>query len=226
MELSHIERKRTELLQFILLVIIVVLGVVAYLSFRQQQGYLVPALAGVCLCACLYVIGKERYLKKLQSQLVEELLEKQRQIAQEQQKSASLEVRLRELTGLYRAISIVNSGTDPNRTFETVLRAALELVGGDCGSIMLMDEGEDHLVIVASQGLSDNVVAQTRRKVGEGVVGWVAENREPVLLTTKAHEDERFVEVVERESALAEPDRGCTQPGGDTGSVQEAVRRI
>ncbi len=202
MELSHVEKQRTELLQFILLVIIAVLGAVAYLSFQQQQGYLVPGLAGICLCACLYVIGKERHLKRLQSQLVEELLRKQREIAEEQGKSASLEERLSELTRLYRAISTVNSGTDPERTFETVLRAALELVGGDCGSIMLMEEGDDHLVIVTSQGLSDNVVAQTRRKLGEGVVGWVAANREPVLLSTKAHEDERFVGVVQRETEV------------------------
>lgn len=202
MDLSHVEKQRTELLQFILLVIIAVLGAVVFLSFKQEQGFLVPGLAGLCLCACLYVIGKERHLKILQRGLVEELVEKQREIVEEQQKTASVEERLKELTGLYRAISTVNSGTDPERTFETVLRAALELIGGDCGSIMLMEEGDDYLAIVASQGLSDNVVAQTRRKLGEGVVGWVAENREPVLLSTKAHEDERFVGVVQRETEV------------------------
>ena len=98
---------------------------------------------------------------------------------------------------MYRAISIVNSGTDPERTFETVLRAALELVGGDCGSIMLMEEGDDHLAIVAAQGLSDNVVDPDAAQAWRGSRGWVAANREPVLLSTKANEDERFVGVVE-----------------------------
>lgn len=67
---------------------------------------------------------------------------------------------------------------------------------------MLLDETGDGLVIVTSQGLSDQVVAQTRRRMGEGIVGWVARNCEPVLLTGKVGEDERFRGVIEREKDL------------------------
>jgi signal transduction protein with GAF and PtsI domain len=145
------------------------------------------------------VIGKERSLKRIQNRLVVEIVEKERQVAEEQSKSNALEQRLKELTELYRAISIVNSGMDPERTFETVLRASLELVRGNCGSIMLLDESEDFLVITASQGLSDAVVMQTRRKIGEGIAGWVAEQCEPVFLSGKVDESERFRDIVERE---------------------------
>jgi two-component system NtrC family sensor kinase len=202
MELSHVERRRTELLQFVLLVIILVLAVITYLSFKQEQGYLIPALAALCLCACLYVIGKERYLKQLQSDLVEQLLEKERQVTDEQAKSSSLEVRLKELTDLYRAISTVNSGLDPERTFDTVLRAALELVGGNRGSVMLVDEDSDFLRIVSSQGLSEAVVAQTRQEMGHGIAGWVAENGEPVLMSGSARDDERFRDALAREEEI------------------------
>jgi transcriptional regulator with GAF, ATPase, and Fis domain len=198
-ELSSVEKKRTELLQFVLLVTIMVLAVATFLSLRQEQGYLIPALTGICLCACLYVIGKERALKRLQSRLLDELFEKERQVGEEKSKSTSLKVRLKELTDLYRAISIVNSGTDHGRTFENVLRAALELVKGNCGSIMIVEETGDVLTIAASQGLSEAVVAQTRRKIGEGIAGWVAEHGEPVLLTGKVDEGERFQDIVERE---------------------------
>jgi signal transduction protein with GAF and PtsI domain len=176
-----------------------VLAVATFLSIRQEQGYILPALTGLCLCACLYVIGKERALKQLQTQLVDDIVEKERQVAEEQSKSTALEQRLKELTELYRAISIVNSGTDPERTAETVLRAALELVKGNCGSIMLLDETGDNLVIAASQGLSEAVVMQTRRKIGEGIAGWVAEQCEPVFLSGKVDEGERFRDIVERE---------------------------
>lgn len=199
MELSHVEKRRTELLQFILLVIVMVLAVITYLSFRQEQGYLVPALTGICLGACLYVIREERRLKQLQSQLFTELLEKERQVADEKARSSSLETRLKALTDLYRAISAVNSGIDAERTYDTVLRAALQLVGGNCGSVMLLEEGSDELFIASAQGLSDAVVAQTRLKMGRGVAGWVAEHCEPVLLTGAAHQDERFQDVADRE---------------------------
>jgi transcriptional regulator with GAF, ATPase, and Fis domain len=199
MELSHVEKKRTELLQFVLLVIIMVLATATYLSLMRGQGYLLPALTGLSLCACLYVVGKERRLKSLQKRLVEELIEKERLVADEQSKSASLELRLKELTELYRAISTINACTDPDRSLDTVLRAALELVGGDCGSVMLLDEGGDYLVIASSMGLGEAVVAQTRRKIGEGIAGWVAEQREPVLLVGEARENEPFRDVVNRE---------------------------
>ncbi len=202
MELSHVEKRRTELLQFVLLVIILVLAVITFLSFKQEQGYLIPALAALCLCACLYVIGKERYLKQLQSNLVDELLEKERQVTDEQARSSSLEMRLNELTGLYRAISTVNSGLDSERTFETVLRAALELVGGNRGSLMLVDEDSDRLTIVSSHGLSEAVVAQTRQELGKGIAGWVAENGEPVLMSGEAKDDERFRDALAREEEI------------------------
>jgi transcriptional regulator with GAF, ATPase, and Fis domain len=198
-ELSRVEQRRTELLQFVLLVTIMVLAVATFLSLRQEQGYLIPALTGICLCACLYVIGKERALKSLQRRLLDELVETERQVGEEQSRAASLELRLKELTELYRAISTVNSATDHERTFETVLRAALELVKGNCGSIMLLDENGDYLTIASAQGLSDAVVAQTRRKIGEGIAGWVAQHREPVLLTGIVDEQERFQDIVERE---------------------------
>lgn len=199
MELSHVEKQRTELLQFILLVIILVLAAITYLSFRQEEGYLVPTLTALCLCACLYVVGKERRLRLLQGRLIAELIEKERQVGDEKARSLSLELRLKELTDLYRAISTVNSGIDPERTFDTVLRAALELVGGDCGSIMLVDPDSEYMRIVSSRGLSDAVVAQSRRKIGTGIAGWVAEHGEPVLLTGDARQDERFLDVMERE---------------------------
>ncbi len=199
MELSHIENQRTQLLQFVLLVMIMVLGVITFLSAFQQRGYLIPALTGLCLCACLYVIAKERRLKNLQRQLVNEIVEKEKQVADEKARASSLESRLKELTDLYRAISAVNSVVDPNRTHETVLRAAIQLVGGDCGSIMLPDGGGEHLVIASAEGLSEAVVAQTRQPIGQGVAGWVAENLQPILLAGTADEDERFQDVTERE---------------------------
>ena len=202
MELSYVDKRRTELLQFVLLVIIMVLAVITYLSFRQDQGHLVPALAALCLCSCLYVIGKERHLRQLQHRLVEELIEKERQVTDEQAKSSSLEMRLTELTNLYRAISTVNSALDPERTFGTVLRAALDLVGGNRGSVMLLDDGGDRLVIVSSQGISQAIVAQTRQKVGSGVAGWVAETGEPVLMSGEAKDDERFEGTVALEEKV------------------------
>ncbi len=80
-----------------------------------------------------------------------------------------------------------------------MLRAALELVGADRGSVMLLDELDERLKIVSAQGLSQTIIAQTREKLGQGVAGWVAQERKPVLLDGDAKDDDRFEHTFEME---------------------------
>jgi len=185
MDLQSVESQRSELLLFVIALVMIFLGAIAYITFREGQGWLVPALTIVSLLACLYIIDKERRLRNLQNQLIHELID-------EQDRSASLESRLQEITALYRAISTVNAVVEPEDTFDAVLRAGLELVGADRGSIMLLDELDERLKIVSAQGLSQTIVAQTRQKLGHGVAGWVAQQREPLLLAGPAKDDDRF----------------------------------
>jgi len=185
MDLKRVESQRSELVLFVIALVMIFLGAIAYISFRQGEGLLVPALTIVSLLACLYIIDKERRLRDLQKRLIRELVD-------EQDRSASLESRLLEITALYRAISTVNSVVEPEDTFDAVLRAGLELVGADRGSVMLLDELDERLKIVSAEGLSHTIVAQTRQKLGHGVAGWVAEQREPLLLAGAARHDDRF----------------------------------
>lgn len=203
MDLKRVESQRSELLLFVIALVMIFLGAIAYISFRQGEGPLVPALTIVSLLACLYIIDKERRLRMLQRRLIRELID-------EQDRSASLESRLKELTALYRAISTVNSVLEPENTFEAVLRAALELVGADRGSVMLLDELDERLKVVSAQGLPQTVVIQTRQKLGQGVAGWVAEQRQPLLLEGEAKDDDRFeflfdIEEDELSSSISVP---------------------
>ncbi len=192
MDLKSVESQRSELLLFVVALVMIFLGAIAYISFRNGQGLLVPALTIVSLLACLYIIDKERRLRNLQKRLILELVD-------EQDRSASLESRLQEITALYRAISTVNSVVEPEDTFDAVLRAALELVGADRGSVMLLDELDERLKIVSAQGLSQTIIAQTREKLGQGVAGWVAQQCKPVLLDGDAKDDDRFEHTFEIE---------------------------
>jgi signal transduction histidine kinase len=49
-------------------------------------------------------------------------------------------------------------------------------------SVMLFDEGRDRLYIAAARGISDEVVAEAERRIGEGVSGQVFQKREPILM--------------------------------------------
>lgn len=65
------------------------------------------------------------------------------------------------------------------------------------GSIMLLNEDRDQLSIGAARGLDGRIVRAARRKLGEGISGWVAQNNQPLLLIGPVSEP-RFLGV-ERE---------------------------
>jgi signal transduction histidine kinase/HD-GYP domain-containing protein (c-di-GMP phosphodiesterase class II) len=66
-----------------------------------------------------------------------------------------------------------------------------EVMNARTASLMLVDEQAEELYIRAARGLRENVVSDTRIKVGESVAGWVAKHGQP-LLVTNIEEDPRF----------------------------------
>jgi transcriptional regulator with GAF, ATPase, and Fis domain len=213
--LSQVERERTAIVRFALMLVIACLAIVTGIATLKPQvpDAIIPALTVTSLVGCLYVIAKERALLQRHRQLLDELVNSERHIERlevnvmegrtalegEQARAGELEVRLRELTALYRAIAAVNAIAEPDGAADSVLAAALDLVGADTGSIMLVDEAGENLVIAAARGLSRAVVLSTRQRIGEGIAGWVAREAAPLLLNGTAQGDERFHNVADRE---------------------------
>jgi signal transduction histidine kinase len=50
------------------------------------------------------------------------------------------------------------------------------------GSIMLLHEGRELLTISSARGLGRDIVRGAKRHLGEGISGWVAKHKEPLLL--------------------------------------------
>ncbi|MFN3699379.1 MAG: transporter substrate-binding domain-containing protein, partial [Dictyoglomus sp.] len=80
---------------------------------------------------------------------------------------------------------------------ESLLREILDLVDADAGSIMVYDEEDNLLRIVAGIGLPEEVIRNTVLRIGEGIAGWVAEYREPLVLED-VYKDRRFVIIEPR----------------------------
>lgn len=59
------------------------------------------------------------------------------------------------------------------------------------GSIMFLHEGRELLTITSARGLGREIVQGARRHLGEGISGWVAKHKEPLLLVGPI-EDSRF----------------------------------
>ncbi len=83
------------------------------------------------------------------------------------------------------------SAADP---LHQVLTEVVEFVTAvvECDSCMVyVLEGED-LVLRASKNPHPEATDRLKMRVGEGITGWVAEHREPVVVAQSAHEDPRF----------------------------------
>jgi GAF domain-containing protein len=63
--------------------------------------------------------------------------------------------------------------TNEDRLLREILQLAVRATHAQTGSIMLLDEDGENLRIAVAQGLPPEVVADTRRKVGEGMAGEV-----------------------------------------------------
>ena len=90
----------------------------------------------------------------------------------------------------------ITSTTDLDEVLEGILKRTIHLLGeASYGSIRLLHEKTGELVLRASHG---KVMREDLRRLepGKGVMGWVAEHKEPVIIPD-VDEDERYVRFLE-----------------------------
>ncbi len=92
--------------------------------------------------------------------------------------SAALK-RKKSLIDAGRAMGGIGSLPELLDFFVGVVADELEV---DRVSLMLLDEETQEMWIVASRGLDEKVKKEVRRKVGDGIAGWVAREGKPVLV--------------------------------------------
>ena len=87
-----------------------------------------------------------------------------------------------DLEALYIASADLELSSTIESLYFQILKTALRLVQATSGSLMLVDQTTQQLVIAASENLSAAIVSQTQLGIGEGVAGWVALKCRPLLL--------------------------------------------
>ncbi len=86
----------------------------------------------------------------------------------------------------------INEQLDIEKCLATSMEKVTALLNVERGSLMLLDEERQELSIKAATGLSEGIVENARHKVGEGISGWVAMRKEP-LLVKDIDKDKRFL---------------------------------
>lgn len=180
--LEMVDKRRTQLwiaMTAVLLTTSVTLVTVSLFASAADRRDLVDATApwlkwvliGCSAVFCLYVIDRELALRRLERSLIDERV-----------MTAALSNRLKELSALADAGKAINSILELDDVLGIILSAALGLLGGSEGSIMLMDEDSEHLELYTFRGSTDRYKPDTRVPADQGIAGHVVQNREPLVI--------------------------------------------
>ena len=106
----------------------------------------------------------------------------------------NLSQRVDEISTLHEIGQLLNSILDLEDLLELFIHVVTKEMKAEIGSIMLLNKSTNNLEIKAAKGLDEETIRTTKVKVGEGISGWVALNKEPLLIKD-IEKDERFAKT-------------------------------
>ena len=133
---------------------------------------------------------------------VHQALDRDRARREDQQEFSALRSRIDKLASREREvafdIALLNkmasrlSAADP---LHAVLDEVVEFVAAvvECDSCMIYVLEGDELVLRASKNPHPEALGRLKMRVGQGITGWVAEHRKPVVVSERAYADQRFM---------------------------------
>jgi two-component sensor histidine kinase/putative methionine-R-sulfoxide reductase with GAF domain len=105
----------------------------------------------------------------------------------------AVDVSARHLQLLTETIAAVNSSLDLEEVLNLVARNVADALGADACFVYLHDERAGDLVLRATHGTGvEEMTRRPRLRIGEGITGWAAAERAPVMLAANAELDPRF----------------------------------
>ncbi|RMH42254.1 MAG: GAF domain-containing protein, partial [Deltaproteobacteria bacterium] len=86
-----------------------------------------------------------------------------------------------ELNVLFEVEQQVSAAHDLDELLDRILRSAMRMVGAEAGSIALREGDGDELVFRTTAGYVADRIAHRRIPIGDGLIGWAAARREPLI---------------------------------------------
>ncbi len=130
------------------------------------------------------------------AQLLRELQQRERALQEAQQTIRQLEHRLADREAEIEALRKISEATGSAFASEQILPSiaeiAMRITDTEVCYIFLYDETRERLVLRAATGEDKQFVNEIALAPGEGIVGWVAQERKPVAIARQASKDPRF----------------------------------
>ncbi|OQX92802.1 MAG: hypothetical protein B6D58_01060 [candidate division Zixibacteria bacterium 4484_95] len=121
-------------------------------------------------------------------------LEKNRLLEQLTKTNTLLKQKLSEIDALFSASTMLATAIDLTEALTQILSLAIDVIGAKIGSVMILDPTKNELYIGAACGLSDDIVLNTKLKLGSSIAGYVAKTAEP-LIVEDIEKDPRFSRI-------------------------------
>jgi len=124
-------------------------------------------------------------LEEQSSAAAEHLREAQTQVSEATSRVAELQ---RTIGFMKEVFQVLGQEYDSDEFSRTMVTWFCEHFRVERCSLMKLEETHHTLHITASRGLDPNVADQVRVRIGQGIAGWVAHHRKPLLMRVKTDE--------------------------------------
>ncbi|MEM6106594.1 GAF domain-containing sensor histidine kinase [Mycobacterium sp. 050272] len=101
----------------------------------------------------------------------------------------------REVALLLDIVAATGSGPAIEPVAAAVARLITAATASDVCFVHVLDDSGGSLTLAGATPPFDECVGQVQLRLGEGVSGWVAQHREPVVITSRKDEDPRYVPI-------------------------------
>lgn len=103
-----------------------------------------------------------------------------------------LEAKEQELKILHEVAKDISDNLDLSELLQRIVNTVMNLVKADSCLVYLYDEDVQELILSASSDSRITSLGSISLKLGEGLTGWAAKEKQPVILTKEAYRDKRF----------------------------------
>jgi len=109
-----------------------------------------------------------------------------------------LRQRIAELDLLFEIEREASAALDPDELLSRLLSRAIQLVDVEAGSILLREKSSGELFFRTAQGHGADSLKRMKLPAGEGIVGWVALRKEPLIVNDPAHDARHDLYIAEK----------------------------
>jgi len=106
--------------------------------------------------------------------------------------SEVLEQKEQELKILHEVAKDISANLELKELLKRVVDMVMNFTTADSCLVYLYDRKSDELILSASSHPEDKHLGIIKLKIGEGLTGWAAREKKPIVLPAKAYEDKRF----------------------------------